>query len=213
MPLHKHLDSRITASISAIESLRTHLDQLTALIAEVLAALDSGNTIYTCGNGGSSAQAMHLSEELIGRYRTNRPAQRAICLNADPTALTCIANDFGFENVFSRQCEALIREGDVLIAFSTSGKSPNILNAFKTARQRGGVNIGLLGTIITSMAGDTGGGLGGPARDLCNHAIVVAGPDTAIIQDAHQVLLHLICEAVEHHLTAASQAGQRSSTL
>ena len=141
--------------------------------------------MYTCGNGGSAAQALHLAEELIGRYRSNRPPLRAVCLNADPTALTCIANDFGFDQVFARQCEALLTPGDVLLVFSTSGKSPNLIKALEISRTRGCTAIALLGKD------------GGECGVLCDQALIVAADDSAHVQEAHLVVLHLICEALE----------------
>ncbi len=189
MALTNHLLQRLDATIETLTALRDLMPDIIAGIAEVLAALDAGNTIYTCGNGGSAAQALHLAEELIGRYRGDRPALRAVCLNADATALTCIANDFGYENIFARQCEALLTEGDLLVGLSTSGRSPNIVKALETAHARGATSLALLG------------GAGGPCAERCDHKIIVPAADSATIQDAHQVLIHLICEAVELHTT------------
>jgi D-sedoheptulose 7-phosphate isomerase len=155
-------------------------------IAERLAScLRTGGTMYTCGNGGSAAEALHLAEELIGRYRGDRAPHRAVCLNADPTALTCIANDFGFDLIFARQCAALLTPRDALVAFSTSGDSRNILAALETARQTGALTIGLLGRG------------GGAAARLCDVRVVVPSDDTAHIQEAHQTVLHLLCEVLE----------------
>src|SRR5688572_31089255 len=139
------LSRRVDGSLAAIASLRAQLDKVSAMADLMLAKLADGGTIYTAGNGGSAAQALHLAEELIGRYRSDRPPLRAVCLNADPTALTCIANDFGFGQVFARQCEALLTPNDVLLVFSTSGKSPNIVQALETARRRQCTTVGLLG--------------------------------------------------------------------
>jgi len=161
----------------------------------IIESLKAGGTVYTAGNGGSAAQALHLAEELIGRYRGNRPPLRAMCLNADPTALTCITNDFGFEQVFARQCEAMMSPGDVLVVLSTSGQSPNIVNALKIAGDRGGSCLGLLGNS------------GGEAAPLCDRSIVIASADSATIQDAHQVAVHLLCEAIE----LAFSPGMRSA--
>jgi D-sedoheptulose 7-phosphate isomerase len=144
--------------------------------------------IATCGNGGSAAQALHLAEELMGRYRADRRPLPGVCLNADPTLLTCIANDYGFDAIFARQCEALLNEGDLLLTFSTSGKSPNIIRALKTARSKGVRTMGLLGPDDS------------PCHELCDIAISSYGTDTAMIQDAHQVVLHLLCEAIEQSI-------------
>lgn len=181
------LTTRIEGSIAAVTSLRGMIDQISDAADVLRSKLKSGGTIYTCGNGGSAAQALHLAEELIGRYRSNRTPLRAICLNADPTALTCIANDFGFEHVFSRQCEALLTERDLLVVFSTSGNSANVVNALKTARTKRATTIGLLGSD------------GGQSKALCEHALIVSQPgkDSAFLQEAHEVILHVLCESLE----------------
>jgi D-sedoheptulose 7-phosphate isomerase len=180
------ISERLEGTIHAIHSLRDQLEEILRLGEIAVRCLSAGGTIYTCGNGGSAAEAMHLAEELIGRYRGgDRPAQRAMCLNADATAMTCIANDFGYDHVFSRQVEAMASAGDVLVALSTSGNSPNIVRALRAARENGAITIGLLGRG------------GGAALPHCDHAIIVAGEDSAHIQEGHLVVVHLICEAVE----------------
>ena len=176
---------RIEESARTIAGLSAHAPRIAAIGAEVASCLARGGRVYTCGNGGSAAEALHLAEELIGKYRDPRRALGAVCLNADPTALTCIANDFGFEAVFSRQLEGLARAGDVLAVFTTSGASANVLKALHTARFLNVTTVGLLGKG------------GGPALALCDHALVVDSRDTAHIQEAHQVIVHLILEAVE----------------
>ncbi len=185
--LNDLIGKRIEGSLSAIGSLRAPplAQHLAAIIEAVRNRLSGGGTVYTCGNGGSAAEALHLAEELIGRYRSDRPPQKAICLNADPTALTCIANDYGFDRVFARQCESLLTERDALVVFSTSGNSPNIVQALEAAKSRRATTIGFLGRG------------GGKAAAECNFALVVAAEDSAHIQEAHQVALHLICEALE----------------
>jgi D-sedoheptulose 7-phosphate isomerase len=204
MSTKRLFEERLQGALAAVASLRDQLDVLSLIADALIARLKAGGTLYTAGNGGSAAQALHLAEEFIGRYRSNRPPLRAVCLNADPTAVTCIANDFGFDQVFARQCKALLTERDVLIVLSTSGNSPNIVNALQAARDRGALAIGLLGND------------GGRCRALCDHAIVVghtpaspgskASPsgqaaahakDSAHVQEAHQVALHLLCEAAE----------------
>lgn len=179
------ISERLGGSIAAIESLRGQSREIGEIADAVVECLMRGGTIYTCGNGGSAAEAMHLAEELIGRYRSDRAPLRAVCLNADPTALTCIANDFGFEEVFARQVEALVTNRDVLIIFSTSGDSPNIVKAVKVARVRSAMIIGLLGRS------------GGACRALCEHAVIVHSGDAGHVQEAHQVVMHMLCEAVE----------------
>lgn len=186
-----HLDTMITHRLQMARMATESLDALRAQIAEacnvLVRTLDAGGMVLTCGNGGSAAEALHLAEELSGRYRTNRKALRAVSLCADPTALTCIANDFGFDQVFARQVEALGRPGDLLVLFSTSGKSPNLLRALHAAKNLALSTLGLLG------------GEGGPALEHCAHAIVVRGVDGAAVQEAHQMIMHMLCEACEAH--------------
>ena len=179
------LERRLDASIAAVESLRGQLAHVAEIIDVIRKRLTAGGTVYTAGNGGSAAQSLHLAEELIGRYRGDRPALRALCLNADPTALTCIANDFGFDQVFARQCEALLTPKDVLVVLSTSGNSSNIIRALEVSRDKDCTSIGLLGKD------------GGLCRSLCDHSLVMASHDSAHIQEAHQVIIHMICEAFE----------------
>ncbi|UCD75452.1 MAG: SIS domain-containing protein [Phycisphaerales bacterium] len=180
------ISERMEGTINAIHSLRDQLDEIVALGQVVVECLQKGGTLYTCGNGGSAAEAMHLAEELIGRYRgQDRPARRAMCLNADVAAMTCIANDFGYEQVFSRQVEGMLGRGDVLVVLSTSGNSENIVKALMAAKANGAKTIGLLGRG------------GGKCLAHCDHAIIVAGEDSAHIQEGHLVVVHLICEAVE----------------
>ncbi|MHC4428752.1 MAG: D-sedoheptulose-7-phosphate isomerase [Planctomycetota bacterium] len=179
------LDQRLDGSIEAIRSLRDQLGRVAEIAGAIRGAIDAGGTLYTAGNGGSAAHALHLAEELIGRYRSNRPPRRAVCLCADPTALTCIANDFGYEEVFARPCRALLGPGDVLLVLSTSGKSPNLVRALEAARERNAKTIGLLGPEPAAC---------GPLCDLTLHA---QGADSAHIQEAHQVVIHMICELME----------------
>lgn len=179
------IEDRLAGSLDAIESLRAHIRTIDRLAATIVRTLQQGGTIFTCGNGGSAAEALHLAEELIGRYRGNRPSCRAVCLNADPTALTCIANDFGFDEVFARQLEGLARPHDALVVFSTSGNSQNLVQALERGRQAQVRTIGLLGRN------------GGKCLALCDEHLIVEATDSAHIQEAHQVVMHLLCEAVE----------------
>jgi D-sedoheptulose 7-phosphate isomerase len=179
------IHERIEGSLAAITALRERADGIRALAEAVLARLRGGGTLYTAGNGGSAAQALHLAEELIGRYRDDRPPLRAVSLNADPSALTCIANDYGYARVFSRQCEALLGPPDALLVLSTSGNSDNVVEALQVARDHGALTGGLLGND------------GGRCAALCDHAIIVPARDSAHIQEAHQVVVHLICELIE----------------
>lgn len=176
---------QLHASIAVLQTLATQTATLDALIAMIAERIHNGSTLYTCGNGGSAADALHLAEELIGRYHNDRPPLPAVCLNADATALTCIANDYGFEQIFARQLQALACPGDLLVCFSTSGNSPNILAALRTARICEVTSIAFLGRD------------GGAARTLADHTVIVPASNTARIQEAHTLLLHAICEALD----------------
>jgi D-sedoheptulose 7-phosphate isomerase len=181
--------AQIDASLSVLQSLARQAELIDAIATRVRDTLLSGHMLLTCGNGGSATDAQHLAEELIGRFRSNRRALPAVALTADTAALTCIANDFGYDAVFARQVEGLARPGDLLICFSTSGNSANISAALQAARARGAGAIALLGKD------------GGPARALADLALVVASDDTARIQEAHLQILHYICEVVEAAVT------------
>ncbi len=178
--------ARLAGSRRAIDALNELAPALGAMIGEVVARLEAGGTVFTCGNGGSAAEALHLAEELVGNYRNRGRGERAaVCLSADVTALTCIANDFGFEEVFARPARALLRPGDVLVGLSTSGNSENVVRALDVARERGALTVGLLG------------GNGGACRERCDHALVIDVADSAHVQEAHLVIVHLLCEALE----------------
>ena len=156
-----------------------------SIAADLVAALRSGNKLLIIGNGGSAADAQHIAAEIVGRYKQDRPAYAAIALTTDTSALTAIANDYGFEQVFARQVEGLGQRGDVLLALSTSGRSPNILAALRAARARGLVTIGFTGT------------RGEALRAYCDHLLVAPSDDTAVVQQIHLTIAHAICEEIE----------------
>ena len=177
-------------------SLEEHLKTIQALIDSRLAeieaagrliwdALKSGNKILLCGNGGSAADAQHIAAELVGRYELQRRAFPAISLTTDTSALTAVSNDYGYEEVFSRQVEALAVAGDVLIAISTSGKSPSVVRAADQARARGCKTVALTGCS------------GEPLTSHCDLAVVVPSDRTSRVQEAHITIGHLWCEIVD----------------
>lgn len=179
------LHGRLEQARAAVAALESRAQQVESLMNAVRETLVAGGTLFTCGNGGSAAEALHLAEELTGRYRSNRRPLRSVCLCADPTAITCIANDFGFEQVFARPLSALGRPGDALVVFSTSGRSANLVAALTAARNTGMRTIGLLG------------GDGGACLALCDVAVTISGVDGAAVQEAHQMAMHAICESLE----------------
>ena len=169
--------------VLASETLLPVIESTGHLIVE---RLKSGNTIFACGNGGSATDSMHLCEELVGRYRGDRIPLPAVSLNTDTSVLTCIANDYGYGQIFARQVEALGKRNDILVGFSTSGNSENILNAFDIARKKG------LTTIL--LTGKDGGSI----RKIADHTIIVPSQNTARIQELHTFILHAWLELVEN---------------
>ncbi len=170
---------------SRLESVAPALEAATALI---VAALASGRKLMFCGNGGSAADSQHLASEFTGRFINDRRPLAALALTTDSSALTCIANDYSFDEVFYRQVLGLGREGDCLIAISTSGNSRNMIRAAEAARDGGMHTIGLLGRD------------GGKLRALCDVPIVVPSTSTARIQEAHSFIGHTLCGLVEQAL-------------
>ena len=157
----------------------------------ICSALRAGKKIVTFGNGGSAADAQHFAAELVGRFEKERQALPAIALTTDTSILTAVANDYGGDHIFSRQVQALVQSGDVVVAISTSGNSKNVLEAVQEARRKKAVTIGL--------TGGTGGQLKA-AVDLC---ICVPSPRTAHIQECHIALIHAVCALVDQAFLAA----------
>jgi D-sedoheptulose 7-phosphate isomerase len=183
-PIATHLK----LSLAALERATRDVTLLAAArkIAEIIiAALRADRKLLIVGNGGSAADAQHIAAEIVGRYKQDRPAYAAIALTTDTSALTAIANDYGFEQVFARQVAGLGRRGDVLLALSTSGRSPNILSALRTAREHGLITVG-----FTGLNGKTLGA-------LCDHLVVAPTDDTPIIQQIYLAVAHGICDEIE----------------
>ncbi len=176
--LHAHQETLT----HTIETMRPAIEEaLTTLIS----TLQRGNKILLCGNGGSAADAQHIAAELTGRYRIERQALPAIALSTDTSALTAIANDYGYDAVFERQVEALARKGDLLIGISTSGNSTNILRAIHKANAMGCQTLGLSGA------------KGGEMRSVCDLNLIIPSDATPRIQEMHIMLGHILCQGVD----------------
>jgi len=185
-----HFQSSLAGLTKAVQS--DELLATTHAIARAVAdALRAGNTLLLIGNGGSAADAQHIAAEIVGRYKQERPGWAAIALTTDTSALTAIANDYGFEQVFARQVQGLARRGDILLALTTSGRSPNILAALKTARDMGVTTVGFTGTKGESM------------RASCDYLFVAPTDDTPVVQQIHMMAMHAICDDVEQALIGA----------
>jgi D-sedoheptulose 7-phosphate isomerase len=161
---------------------------LEAAAQACISSLRSGGKILLAGNGGSAADAQHIAGELVARFNYDRPGLCAIALTTDTSILTAVGNDYGFERLFARQVQALGRAGDVFVAYSTSGKSPNILAALDAARASGLVCIGLTGN------------RSGPIVERCDHVLAVPSADTPKIQEGHLVMGHVLCGLIESTL-------------
>jgi phosphoheptose isomerase len=189
------LEDGLERHLSAVGLLRGEtLGLLERLAVEVHDTLAAGGKILACGNGGSASDAQHLVAELVGRYLEERRALPGVALASDPSVVTCLANDYGYDRVFARQVEALGRPGDMLVAITTSGRSPNVLEALRVAGRLGLRKVALLG------------GDGGPALPLADLALVVRCKETARIQECHIILIHLLCEAVDRLLAERREA-------
>lgn len=199
MSVHR-IQSLVRDSAAAIAGLSAQAGAIEGVCAAVVGVLRSGGKVLTAGNGGSAAEALHMAEELTGRFRGNRPSLPGICLAADPTALTCIGNDFGYDEIFRRQVEGLARKGDVLVLFSTSGRAKNLQNALEAARRKRVTTVCLLGRD------------GGPMAGCGDHELIVRSEETARVQEAHQVVMHVLLEAVEAAFPPpAKRATQRKA--
>lgn len=165
-----------------------NLKMIENVCREFVKCYKNGNKVCVCGNGGSAADAQHFVAELVGRYLINRKAMPAIAFTTDTSILTAVGNDFGYDEIFKRQAEALIEKDDILVGISTSGNSKNIELALVEAKKKGAITVGLLGKD------------GGRCKEICEYPIVVNNERTPNIQECHIAIIHIICEIVEKEL-------------
>ena len=168
------------------------IETLEKIACECVRSLQSGGTILLAGNGGSAADAQHIAAELGGRYAFERPGLPVMSLATNSSTLTAIGNDYGYERLFERQVQAYGKTGDVLICYSTSGKSPNILRALEEGRLKGLTCVGLTGNRE------------GPMKELCHYLLEVPSSDTPKIQEGHLILGHILCGLIENELFGSS---------
>ncbi|MFF5701456.1 SIS domain-containing protein [Streptomyces sp. NPDC012794] len=183
---HRHCRS-LQEALDALR--RDGLDRISQWGTHLAAVLGAGGRLLAAGNGGSAAQAQHLTAELVGRYRRERPAYSAIALHAETSSVTAIGNDYGFEQVFARQVAAHGRDGDVLVLLSTSGRSANLLSAAMTARASG--------VRVWALTGPAPN----PLAEAADDALCIAADSTATVQEAHLVAVHLLCESFDAAVT------------
>ncbi len=192
MNILEYINSEASQHAEVLRALRESLpDPFTRLVAACAAAVEGGRKIFLFGNGGSAADAQHIAAEFAVRLKKDRKALSALALTTDTSTLTAIGNDFGFENLFSRQVEAHCTSGDVVIGISTSGNSENVVRGLRTATQMGAITAALLGCD------------GGRINTLVDHSIIVPSNNTARIQEMHSLIGHMLCGAVERKLGLA----------
>ena len=184
----KDLIKTISKHQKVFSTLVNEVNTLDLIINLIYKKLKKGGKIMFCGNGGSAADSQHLAAEFTGRFTKDRKPLNSVALTTDTSALTCIANDYSFDEVFSRQLNAIGNDGDVLICISTSGNSKNIINAVQAAKQKNITSIGFLGKD------------GGNLKNICDYNIIVPSNTTARIQEAHIFLGHFLCGFVERDL-------------
>ena len=185
--MEEKIKKMIQESIDVKSKVLDSSQQIANIAEKIIKSLKSGRCIFTCGNGGSTDDAMHFAEELVGRYKRNRPALKALALT-DASTITCIANDFGYDYIFQRQIEAHGKKGDVLIGLSTSGNSKNVINAIKKAKELGILTIGFLGKG------------GGELKKICDLSIVIPSNESSRIQESHITIIHSLCECIEDNI-------------
>lgn len=183
------IQKSIQESTKTIQSLVKLAPQIEKAINAITKCLSGGNKVILFGNGGSAADAQHIAAELIGKFKLERKSYPAIALTTDTSSLTALANDYSFDIVFSRQCEGLVNQNDVVIGISTSGNSTNVKVGLETAKKKGAILIGLLGS--------KGGNIG----KLVDIPIIIDSSSTPRIQEAHRTIYHIICEEVEKAMT------------
>lgn len=199
---YREIESHVTDGIEVFSRIRDeHLPVIDLAARLLMEAYNEGRQALVFGNGGSAAEANHLVGELTGRFKESRPGLPSISLSANDSLTTCLANDYGYEDVFARQIETFCREGDVVIGLSTSGRSPNVVRAMERARQRG--------ARIIAFTGRDGGAM----ADLADVAIVVPSESTARIQEAHLFIIHVMCDMLDRRLDSQGRLHPSASEM
>lgn len=184
----EEIEKSVEESYKTIQKITNLSNEIELVIQKIVVALKNKHKIILFGNGGSAADAQHIAAEMIGRFKLERNSYPAIALTTDSSILTSLSNDYSFDIVFSRQCESLVNEGDVVIGISTSGESINVKNGLKVAKEKGAITIGFLGKN------------GGSISQLTDISIIIKSDSTPKIQEGHRVVYHIICDQVEKEL-------------
>ncbi len=177
-------------SIGVISNSKSLEISIQNVIDKIISCFENGNKIIIFGNGGSAADSQHFAAEFVGRFLKERNSLPAISLTTDTSILTALGNDYSFETIFSRQCESIVKKGDIVFGISTSGNSVNMINGFNTAQNFGGFTIGLLGSD------------GGKLNKISDLSIIIPSNSTPRIQESQRIILHIICEIVEEYFSS-----------
>jgi D-sedoheptulose 7-phosphate isomerase len=207
--MHDALDRQLADHLHAAEGTRHLLPVLDRVARDLIDVYAGDGRLYTFGNGGSAADAQHLAGEMIGRYLRERRPLAAVALTTDPSVVSCIANDYSFDDLFARQVEALARPGDMVIGFTTSGRSANVVRGLAAARKAGAV------TVLFTGGGDPAGGTDAalpPAAEHADHVLLVPATATARIQEMHLLLLHLLSDRVDAWAAGCDPDGSPART-
>ncbi|MGI8867755.1 MAG: D-sedoheptulose-7-phosphate isomerase [Mycobacteriales bacterium] len=197
------LDAELADHLAVIAGLRSQVAPVLGIGAAICARLDRGGVVYSFGNGGSAADAQHLAGELIGRFRRERRPLAAVALATDPSVLTCIGNDYSYADVFARQVTALARPRDVVVAFTSSGRSPNVIAGLEAAQAAGALTV-----LFTGGAGHAQAGAGPDATAYADHVLRVESEATARVQEGHVLLLHLLSEYIDRWAAGEEPPGR-----
>jgi len=198
--MRKQIEAELTGAAQLCEAIRAEMvDDLIAAALLVADTVRRRGKVLVCGNGGSATQAEHMAGELVGRFRRERAGWPAIALGANIAVITAVGNDYAFERVFAREVEALAQPGDLVIGLSTSGKSPNVVAALREARGRGARTLALVGRT------------GGPVASAAEQALLVPSLDTPRLQEAHLLIVHILCGLVEQVLCDKQGAPEESA--
>lgn len=192
--LREKIVQQLNEALAAKNALTALATEITLIAEALIKVVKGGGCIYACGNGGSACDAAHFAEELVARYKRERPGIKAQHFG-DPGTLTCWANDYSFDEVFARQADTFLTKNDALLVFTTSGNSPNILRALAVAKQKGALSVALLGKD------------GGKAKALSNLSLIVPSDSTARIQECHGTIVHILCEAIELSIMSEQAIG------
>lgn len=182
------IDNYFNNHIETINNLKDQKDKILSIANTIHNCFNNGGKLYICGNGGSASDAQHIAAELVGKYLKDKDALPAVSLSTDTSILTAISNDYGYDQIFKRQIDALATEKDIIMVISTSGNSKNIINAIKAAKEKKSMTIGLLGET------------NGKAKDIVDISISVPSNFTPHIQEAHIMIGHIICQIIEESI-------------